>query len=144
MDRADLLGFLRLHKWAVQGSVSPLGAPQAALVGFAVTDRLEIVFDTLESTRKASNLRANSGIAFVIGGWFDGDERTVQYEGLADFPGGDELQGIKNTYFAAFPDGPAREAWPGITYVRTKPLWIRYSNFNTSPPEVSEWRFQEE
>lgn len=72
---------MRLHKLAVQTSASPTGAPQAALVGFAVTDQFEIVFDTLETTRKAQNLRKNSRIALVIGGWISGDERTVQYEG---------------------------------------------------------------
>jgi general stress protein 26 len=77
MNEVDLLGFLRLHRWAVQGSVSPRGAPQSALVSFAVTDSLEIVFDTLDTTRKVANLRVNPRIAFVIGGWLDGDERTV-------------------------------------------------------------------
>ena len=143
MDKSELLRFLLTHKWTVQSSVSRSGAPQSALVGFAVTERFEMVFDTLDTTRKAANLKGDSRIAFVVGGWRDGDERTVQYEGIADFPEGDELQRLKTVYFAAFPDGPSRQTWPGITYVRARPLWIRYSNFNTSPPEVCEWRFEE-
>jgi len=39
-----LLEFLRLHRLAVQASVSAIGGAQAAIVGFAVTDQFEIVF----------------------------------------------------------------------------------------------------
>jgi hypothetical protein len=53
-----------------------------------VTDDGQIFFDTLEQTRKVENLRRNPRIAFVIGGTVDGDERTVQYEGIADEPRG--------------------------------------------------------
>ena len=48
MTQSELLDFMRGHRWAVQTSVSGAGAPQAALVGIAVTDDLEIVFDTLD------------------------------------------------------------------------------------------------
>src|SRR5215510_9631736 len=99
MDRAALLQFLRSHKLAVQSSVSPAGAPQAAVVGFVVTDELEIFFDTLASTRKAVNLRHDSKIALVIGGLLPGDERTIQYEGIADEPRGSDLAALKQLYF---------------------------------------------
>jgi pyridoxine/pyridoxamine 5'-phosphate oxidase len=65
------------------------------MVGFAVTDQFEIVFDTLRTTRKAQNLRQNPHIALVIGGWVPDDERTVQYEGEADEPSGAELDRLK-------------------------------------------------
>lgn len=139
IDRAGLLAFLRLHRLAVQASVSAGAAAQAAVVGIAVTDRFEIIFDTLASTRKMQNLRRNPRIALVIGGVVDGDERTVQYEGMADEPGGDELDWAKTAYYAAYPDGPNRLSWPGLTYVRVRPTWIRYSDFGTSPPEIVEF-----
>src|SRR5205814_3855852 len=66
----------------VQSSVSALNHAQAAVVGFAVSEAFEIIFDTLDSTRKVANLRANPRIALVIGGLDAGDERTVQYEGI--------------------------------------------------------------
>src|SRR5437016_10340572 len=97
MDRSEVLAFLRSNKWAVQASTSEAETPQAAVVGFAVTDAFEIVFDTLESTRKAKNLHANPSIAFVIVGLLDGDERTVQYVGTADFPQGVELRSEGHT-----------------------------------------------
>jgi general stress protein 26 len=112
---------------------------QAAVVGIAVTDRFEIVFDTVSSSRKAANLRANPAVAFVIGGTRDGDERTVQYEGTADEPSGAELERLLAAYYARFPEGPERRAWPGLIYVRVTPTWIRYSNFSTQPPEIVEF-----
>ena len=139
MTRAALLEFMRSEKYAVQASVSPSGAPQAAVVGIAVTDRLEIVFDALASSRKAPNLRANPAIAFVIGGTRDGDECTIQYEGVADEPQGEELERLLAVYYARFPEGPERRSWPGLIYVRVKPTWIRYSNFDAQPPEIIEF-----
>jgi hypothetical protein len=127
---------MRQHRLAVEASVSTAAAPQAAVVGIAVTDRFEIVFDTLASTRKADNLRRNPRIAFVIGGTQDGDERTVQYEGIADEPAGAELERVKAAYYEVYPDGPARLTWPGLVYVRVKPEWIRYSDFGVSPPAI--------
>ena len=38
-----------------------------------------------------------------------------------------------------YPDGRARAGWPGLTYVRVRPTWIRYSDFNTNPPLVVEF-----
>jgi hypothetical protein len=141
MTRAELQQFIHSHRWAVQASVTPAAAAQAALVGIAVSEDLELVFDTLDTTRKVMNLRANSRIAFVIGGWIDGDERTVQYEGIADFPEGDELHRLQEVYLATFPDGRQRQSWPGLIYVRAKPTWIRYSDFNHTPPEIQEFLF---
>ena len=141
MDKSDLLTFLRSHRWAIEATVSATLAPQAAIIGIAVTDLLELVFDTLASSRKAANLRANPRIALVIGGWNDSDPRTVQYEGVADLPNGAELDRLKQAYFAAFPDGPTRLSWPGIAYVRVKPAWVRYSDFRSEPPLISEHSF---
>lgn len=139
MTRNELLAFMRSERYAVQASVSALGRPQAAVVGIAVSDAFELVFDTLDSTRKAVNLRANPGVAFVIGGTREGDERTVQYEGTADVPEGAEREWLQRIYFARFPDGRDRQAWPGLIYVRVKPSWIRYSNFNVQPPQIVEF-----
>lgn len=139
MTTAEVLTFMRTQKLAVEASVSAARSAQAAVVGIAVTDALEIVFDTLDSTRKVANLRGNPRLAFVIGGATLGDERTVQYEGVADEPAGSERDRILAAYYAAWPDGPSRASWPGLTYVRVRPTWIRYSDFNQNPPLVVEF-----
>ena len=139
MTTAELLAFMQGNKLAVQASVSATSAAQAAVVGIAVTDALEVVFDTLDSTRKVANLRTNPRLAFVIGGPVPGDERTVQYEGVADEPTGAERERIRAAYFSAWPDGRSRADWPGLIYVRVRPTWIRYSDFNQNPPLVVEF-----
>ena len=134
-----LLDFVRSHRLAVEASVSPTGAAQAAVVGFAITDQFEIVFDTLASTRKAQNLRKNPKIALVIGGAVDGEERTVQYEGIADEPSGAELDQLKQVYYSVYPDGPSRLSWPGLIYIRVQPTWVRYSDYRVDPPTIIEY-----
>lgn len=141
--QADILAFMRLHMLAVQASVSSSNLPQAAVVGVVVTDDLELFFDTLDTSRKVANLRRNSRVAFVIGGLNEKDEQTVQFEGVVDEPSGPELEALKARYFARFPDGRDRLTWPGLTYVRARPRWIRYSDFSQSPPEIVELSFAE-
>jgi general stress protein 26 len=136
MNRAQLVQFLRRYKLAVQASVpAGGGAPQAAVVGFAVSDALELVFDTLDSTRKCLNLRVDPHVALVIG-W--DHEATAQIEGIADFPEGEELERLRECYFVPYPDGRERLAWPGITHVRVRPTWVRFSDFTKDPPLIVE------
>ena len=138
-----LLDFLRSNRLAVQASVSPNAGSQAAVIGFAVSDTFEIVFDTIEKTRKVRNLRNNPHIALVIGGLAAGDERTVQYEGVADEPSGPELGHLKQIYYSVFPDGRNRANWPGLIYVRVRPKWVRYSDYNQNPPEIVEFQAED-
>ena len=138
LSRAALLEFLRSRRYAVQSSLHPTGSPQSAVVGIAVSDDFEIVFDTLATSRKGQNLRLRSDIAFVLGSLEGTDERTVQYEGQADEPTGAELARLKELYFSVFPDGRQRQEWPALTYIRATPTWVRYSNYNVDPPELVE------
>src|SRR5580700_1170559 len=127
MTRQELLGFLQGHRLSVISTTADSGDPQSALVGIAVTERFEIVFDTLGSTRKCQNLRKRPKISVVVG-WEQ--EITVQYEGVADEPTGSELGRLKAVYFAVYPECMSHQNWEGITYVRIRPTWIRYSDFN--------------
>jgi hypothetical protein len=135
---SERLAFLCGEKLAAQSSVSPSGGPQAAIVGIAVTPKFEIVFDTVDSSRKALNLRANPKIAFVIGGMRPGDERSVQYEGIADEPSGAELEQLKQVYFERHPEGRARQHWPKLRYFRVRPTWLRYGDYSSKPPATVE------
>jgi PPOX class probable F420-dependent enzyme len=137
MERQQLVEALSRHRLAVLSSIGPDGGPQSAVVGIGVSDRLEIVFDTLATSRKVRNMQRDPRVALVVG-W--DREITLQIEGTADFPQGDELARVRAVYFAAHPDGPTRLSWPGITHVRVRPAWIRYSDFNREPAEIIEWR----
>lgn len=138
--RTDLLDFMRRERYAVEATVTADGQPQAALVGIAVSDRFELIFDTLATTRKAANLRHNPRMAFVIGPTANNASSTVQYEGIAEEISGPALEELLPLYFKAFPDGALRRNWPGLIYMRVKPLWIRYSNYAFDPPEIVELR----
>jgi hypothetical protein len=139
VTRDQILRFLQAQRLGIVASISPAGDPQSAVVGIAVTDRLEIVFDTLSSTRKCENLRRLPKIS-VVAGW--DQEITVQYEGVADEPSGTELERVKTCYFRAYPDGVDRQRWEGITYFRVRPTWIRYSDFNAGG-EMAEFSAQD-
>jgi general stress protein 26 len=138
MDTAGVYAFVATEKFAVVSSSGPGGSPQSALVGIAVTPSLEIVFDTLNSTRKYRNLIATPACCLVIG---CSGEVTVQYEGLAEEPAAAERDRWKEIYFRTWPDGRDRQQWPGITWFAVRPQWIRYSNFNAQPPEIVEFSF---
>jgi pyridoxine/pyridoxamine 5'-phosphate oxidase len=111
MKEPDLYRFISQCRLGVQSSVASSGAPQSALVGIAVTEDLEIIFDTVKTSRKYSNLIARPACSFVFG-WTG--EQTVQYDGVAEELGGRQLQRCQEIYFQAWPDGPPRSAWPGI------------------------------
>ena len=140
MTKVELFEFMSGCKLGVLGSVSPEGVPQSALVGIAVSEELEIIFDTLDTTRKFRNLAANCRASFVIG--WEG-EKTVQFEGEAFLPKGEELDRYKEIYFAAWLDGPGRQTWPGKTHFVVRPRWIRYSDFDQRPPLVEEQAFDD-
>lgn len=134
MTRDELREFLRAVKYAVVATIGADGSPQAAVVGIAVSDGCEVVFDTLEDTHKAHNLRRDGRVAITA---WEGP-RTAQLEGVADEPSGDEREAALSVYFTSFPDGRERLAWPGLTHFRVRLKRARYSDFSGSAPVVSE------
>jgi hypothetical protein len=139
IDRHGLLERMRVHRYAVQSSTAASGHPQSAVVGVAVSDSFEIVFDTVDSTRKCGNLRRDPRIAFVMGSMLPDAAWTIQFEGVADEPRGAERDRLVALYLAVFPDGVDRQKWPGLTYFRARPIWIRSSDWTTGAPEIVEF-----
>lgn len=135
MTPAELLAYMQGHTLAVECSNAEGRPPQAAVVGIVTTDSFEVFFDTVDSTRKWHNLRRDPRIALVM---YD-DYRTVQYEGTASEPTGHALRALKEQYFAMFPEGRAREQWPGIAYFLVRPNWIRYSDYSAPEPVILEF-----
>jgi hypothetical protein len=138
MDKASIHGFMKQFRYGVVSSIASDGTPQSALVGIGTTSDLEVVFDTVKSSRKYPNLIARPACSFVVG-W--SGEQTVQFEGVAHEPLGEELKRYQEAYFVAWPDGPARMAWPGIAYFVVRPRWVRYSDFDQRPPQIVEFTF---
>jgi hypothetical protein len=134
MTRDELVRFLRRYKLALEASVTPGGAPQAAVVGFAVSDELEIVFDTVESTRKYKNLRA------------DPRDRPRDRLGRRDhraarrhrgLPAGRRARAHARVLLRCLP-GRSRSARMSGHHVRVRPHWVRYSDFTQDPAPIVE------
>jgi hypothetical protein len=138
MDKPSLHAFMSRARYGVVSSLAADGAPQSALVGVAITPELEIVFDTLKTTRKYANLIARPSCSVVL--WSSG-EQTVQLEGLAFEPQGAELDRYREAYFKTWPDGRDRLAWQGIVHLVVKPTWMRATDYDQSPPWIEEFRF---
>ena len=130
MKLEEVFDIVRRKRLAVVSTVHDSGAPEAALVGFALTERDEVVFDTLGSSRKAVNIVRRPAAALVIG-WEN--DISVQIEGVARRPQGGDLDYAKAAYFREWPDGRGRENWPDIAYIVVKPRWMRYANYAGAP-----------
>ena len=138
MNVQEVYEFTNKERLAVLSTVADTGQPQSALAGMAVTQQLEIIFDTVKSSRKYPNLKNNPRVAWVVGRT---TEVTVQYEGVAEGVSGEELAKYKKIYFGAFPDGPVRESWPGTTYFVVRPTWVRYCDYNPESRRIEERKF---
>ena len=131
--------FIVQQKLAVVSTANSNDKPEAALVGIAVSTNMEIIFDTVKTSRKYQNILRNPDVAMVIG-W--DNEITVQYEGQAMVLGDDkEADNMKEIYYRTFPEGRERtDTWPGLVHIKIIPRWVRYSNFN-EPQLIHELSF---
>lgn len=135
MDKNALHAFMTRARYGVVSSLSANGTPQSALVGLAITPELEIIFDTVRTSRKYANLSKNPSCSIVL--WWN-TEQTVQLEGIAVEPEGLERERYREAYFAAWPDGRDRLVWPEITHLVVRPRWIRCSDYDQSPAVIEE------
>lgn len=135
MDHDAVYRFMRQYRYGVVSSLSEQGSPQSALVGIAVTPKLEIIFDTVRSSRKYANLAQHPSCSFVVG-W--GGEQTLQFEGIAKELAGAESEPYLKIYFRVWPECRAHMQWPDITHFVVTPMWIRYSDYDQSPPLIKE------
>jgi Pyridoxamine 5'-phosphate oxidase len=134
MSPQELADFIGSCDLAVLGYASPGGESHGAVLAIAVTPDLEIVFDTVRTSRKYGHLKAHPRCSITM--W--AGEVTVQYEGIAEET---DQEHHKEVYFQKLPDGRDRLSWPGITYFVVRPKWIRYSDFDARPPKIEEFSF---
>ena len=139
MTKADIYQFIAKQKLAVLGNPFFRWQPAVGPRGNCRDSELEIIFDTVKSSRKFQNLMKNRGCSFVVG-WTG--EITVQYEGQAGQPKGVALARYQQAYFARWPECRSHLSWPGITYFVVRPRWIRYSDFDQNPPFIEEFTFE--
>jgi len=128
MDRPTIAAFLAKQPLAVEASTAADGRPQAAVVAIVSDDRLEVLFETAPTARKAENFRRDPRIALVV---WEG-ATTVQYEGIVDEPQGEVRDRLLALFYARFPDAETRAE--SVLYLRARPTWVRYSPFIDGKP----------
>ncbi|HUO02123.1 MAG TPA: pyridoxamine 5'-phosphate oxidase family protein [Rhizomicrobium sp.] len=129
--------FIRARAQGVIATVSLDGNPEAALVDIAVKPDLSIVFETTNQTRKFANLLVHPSIALVVG-W--GGSETLQYDGTAELLSNHARHEAVAHYLSVFPDKASHPTWPGNHYFLVRPLWIRFSDYDT-PRRIEEHSF---
>ena len=109
--------------------------PEAAFINLAATSELMILFETLITSRKYRNLQTDPRAALVIGGH---GKTTLQIEGLVHELSDAESDDLIAFYYDACPQNMSHRNWPGVTYMRFRPRWIRYSDYG-HPWKVEEY-----
>lgn len=114
--------------------------PQSALVAFAETNNLEILFETFVETRKYQNLQANNKVSFTIG-WDPNEQITVQYEGEAQLVEKEQIEDYRKIFLAK--KTPCTKKFllnPRARLYKVTPIWIRYSDYKDDQPIIIEIR----
>ncbi len=119
--------FLSRSNRTVISTTTAQGLPEAALINYGVTRDLELVFETLQTSRKYANLMRDPHAALVMG--FESECRTCQYEGIVDRPDASELPALLRIYFKARPEARGHRDWPDLVYLRVRPTWLRISSY---------------
>jgi uncharacterized pyridoxamine 5'-phosphate oxidase family protein len=135
-----ILDFLKNHQLSVISTIHTDGhGPESAVVAYAETDNLELVFGTSNQTRKYKNIQNNNNISFVIG--WDSNVGTIQYEGVAteipkeDSPKYVALRTKKNPESLKFVNNTDQR------YFLVQPTWIRFSDYAGNPSQTYEITF---
>ena len=136
-DLREFLDYVRQHPDAVIATVGPTGEPQAAFLPVAASESGELVFDARRESRKVANLAADPRIALVLGG---SDGTTLQCEGIADLPEGDERARLAESYAARFPEFADSLGRPEIVVIRVRPEWSRLGDYRDGAGSVRELR----
>jgi nitroimidazol reductase NimA-like FMN-containing flavoprotein (pyridoxamine 5'-phosphate oxidase superfamily) len=138
MTKDDLISFINERQFMV---ISTIGKeyPQSAVVEYG-NDGLTLIFDTNDTSRKFKNILKSPKVSLVIG-WEEEVNKTVQYEGTAELLEGEELKRLKQVYFAKNPEAQKWENPLGNVYVKVTPKWIRFSDLNQNPWDVSVFDF---
>ncbi len=138
MTKEELIDFISARQFMV---ISTLGGeyPESAVVEFG-NDGLTLVFDTNSASRKYSNIQKSPKVSVVIG--LDEDaNQTVQYEGVAELLKNEELEQLKQVYFKQSPEAQKWEHTENNVYFKVAPKWIRFTNLNAKPWDISVFEF---
>ena len=130
LSLSDFVKFVRAAGMGVVATASPSGKPEAALVGIAISDCGELIFDTPAEARKLTNIERNDRVAVVIG-WNDGI--SVQVEGRARVVNDDERLRYERLYASQFPGSRISRLCFAVAVVT--PDWVRSYDATSDPAQ---------
>jgi len=139
-QKNKILNFLKTNNLMVLSTMNKNNTPQSALVAFAETENLELIFGTFATTRKYQNLKHNNHVSLVIG-TDETTNLTLQYEGIASEVTGNEFEQCKNIQLKKNPTSKKYASHKDQRYFKITPCWIRYSDLSKNPEEILELQF---
>ena len=71
--------------------------------------------------------------------WGGLESRRCNLKGLQVSRRGQTLKRYQEIYFGVWPEGQAHLKWPDIAYFVVRPRWIRYSDYDQTPPVIEEF-----
>jgi len=138
-EKQVVLDFIQQQPLMVVSTVNTTGLPEAAVVGFCVTENFEVIFDTSNLSRKYKNLATNTNVAAVLG-WDNGI--TVQYEGAAhEVVDAGEIETCWKLMIAKEPAAEKYKGEPDSRMFKITPHWVRYSDLKVNPWKIIELKF---
>ena len=140
-NKKKVLEFIKNKNLGVLSTINKFGNPESAVVAFSETEDLQIIFGTFNTTRKYSNLQLNQTISFVIG-WDEGENVTVQYEGIVREVTDLEFQECRDIQLKKNPSSKTYAFEKQQRYFKITPIWIRYSDLSKEPEEIFEISFE--
>lgn len=129
--KQQILAFLQQNRTCVLSTISPDGKPEAAVVEFVVTGKLELIFNTFTNYRKYRNLKINGNVAIVIGF----GPVSVQYEGHAVEARGEIEKACRKLHTEHIKHKTKFHEMPETRYFKVSPRWIRYTDYSKKPWE---------
>ena len=137
-EKTKILEFIKKQRLMVLSTIDGTKS-ESAVVAFAQTNDLEIIFGTFSTYRKYKNLQTNKNVSLVIG--WEEDGISVQYEGVAEEVTGEERDKCREIQLNKIPESKKFANLEQQRYFKISPKWIRYSDFSTDPPSQFEIKF---
>jgi general stress protein 26 len=133
--RQEIFEFLSNYHFGVIATVSD-AKPEAAIVGFKVSNDLTMLIGTSIKTRKFANIQSNPHIAIAIGDV----KGEVQYEGTVTQHKPNESWEEVEARFGKLPGFEKYRNDPDEIWLLVKPSWLRLT-MHESPNRIEEVSF---
>ena len=125
------------EKFCVLATASKNGKTESAVLGYAVKDDFTILLSTHEGSRKVQNILENNQVSLIVGWSFT--EAYVQSDCIASIIKKDnQSYADDDQFFFSINPHAAQFKTPDTIFIAIKPVWIRFTDFSSSPPKVEE------